>query len=83
MARKPVLVQLTQDLDAQLDRLAATQGRSKSALVRDAVAEYATRRSIELKEQQMREAYARIPDDGEFDQWAEDIANDMLDEESW
>ena len=78
-----MLVQLTQDLDAQLDRLAATQGRSKSALVRDAVAEYATRRSIELKEQQMREAYARIPDDGEFDQWAEDSANDMLDEESW
>lgn len=78
-----MLVQLTEDLDAQLDRLAATQGRSKSALVRDAVAEYATRRSIELKEQQMREAYARIPDDGEFDTWAEESAQDMLDEESW
>lgn len=83
MPRKPVLLHLTEELDEQIDKLAAAQGRSKSALVREAVTEYAKRRSTELKEQQMRDAYARIPDDGEFDQWAEDSLEDMLEEESW
>lgn len=83
MARKPVLLHLTDDLDDQIDKLALAEGRSKSALVRDAVAEYATRRSRELKEKQEREAYARMPEDGEWDQWAEDSLEDMLAEESW
>lgn len=83
MARKPVLLQLTEDLDGQLDALSAAEGRSKSALVREAVAEYAARRSVELKDLTMREAYARVPDDDEFVGWAENSAKDLLDEESW
>lgn len=83
MARKPVLVQLTEDLDAQLDRLATAEGRSKSALVRDAVAEYATRRSVELKEHQMLAGYTAIPDDDEFDAIADANVEAMVSEEPW
>lgn len=83
MPRKPVLLHLTEELDEQIDKLAAAQGRSKSALVRDAVAEYASKWSREVLEQQEREAYARMPDDDEFDAWAADSARDLLDEESW
>ena len=83
MSRKPVLVQLNEDLIAELDQLSQQQGRSRSAVVRDAVERYVVNESDAAKDRRMIEAYRLIPDDGEFDAWAEVSAKEMLEEESW
>lgn len=81
--RKAVLVQMNDDLLAKLDRLAGEVGRSRSAVVRDAVERYVVQESIAEKDRRMVEGYTRIPDDDEFDAWAEWDAEDLVREEPW
>lgn len=83
MTRKPVLLQFTEELLDELDRLSEAQGRSRSAVVREAVRRYVTDQSTALKDEQMREAYRRIPDNDEFADWAEASLRQMIEEEPW
>lgn len=83
MSRKPVLIQLSDELISQLDEVVEEQGRSRSAIVRDAVERYVATESIAAKDRRLIEAYARVPDDGEWADWAEAGLRDLLEEESW
>ena len=66
MARKQVLLHLSAEELAKLDELASEKGRSRSAVVRDAIERYVVTESTAEKERRHREGYERIPDD-EFD----------------
>lgn len=83
MARRQVLVQLTDELVRKLDRLRKEKGRSRSALVRDAVERYVTHESNEEKDRRLIEGYTRFPPDGEFDAVHEEAARRMVEEEPW
>ena len=61
MARTQTLVQLSDELLAQLDARVAREGRSRSELIREAVAGYlAADRAADI-DRQIVEAYARQP----------------------
>lgn len=61
MARIQTLVQLSDELLSQLDARAAREGRSRSDLIREAVAAYlAADRAADI-DRQIVEAYARRP----------------------
>lgn len=63
MARKEVLVQLDDDLIAQLDRLAKAEGTSRSELLRrGAAAVLAAADELEA-DRALRDAYQRVPQD--------------------
>lgn len=83
MARKPVLVQFDDELLARLDRVSEEKGRSRSAVVREAVERYVVKESVEEKDRRTIDGYTRIPDDGEFDAWAEASVREMIAEEPW
>lgn len=83
MPRKPVLVQLSEELIEKLDELTEAQGRSRSAVVRDAVERYVVKESEAEKDRRMIEGYTRMPPDDEFDDWAEDNLKRMVEEEPW
>lgn len=67
MARKPVLLHLSEEELEKLDELVAQAGRSRSAVVREAITRYVATESVAEKERRHREGYERIPYDGEFD----------------
>ena len=83
MSRKPVLVQFNDELIAELDQLSQQQGRSRSAVVRDAVERYVVKESDAAKDRRTIEGYTRIPDDGEFMTAAEENLQRMVGEEPW
>lgn len=83
MARKPVLVQFTDELLAKLDELGHSRQRSRSALVREAVERYVAHESEAEKDRRLIEGYTRHPPDDEFDEWAEESARELFEEESW
>jgi hypothetical protein len=61
MARTQTLVQLTDDLVAQLDAEAKRQGRSRSALVRCVLAEYLRSRSEQAEVARYVQSYRDRP----------------------
>jgi predicted DNA-binding protein len=84
IARKQTLVQLTDELVDLLDREAARRGKSRSAVIREAI-EAHLHDEIEADiGRQIAEGYRRIPETEEELEWA-DIATDeamaRLDEE--
>jgi metal-responsive CopG/Arc/MetJ family transcriptional regulator len=83
MARKPVLVQFDEDLLERLDDLSSALGRSRSAMVRDAVARYVAQESEAEKDRRLVEGYTRFPDSGEFAAAAEEGARRLIEEEPW
>lgn len=83
MARKPVLLHLSAEELARLDALVAEKGRSRSAVVRDAIERYVTQESIAEKERRYAEGYRQMPPDGEFDEWAREGLTRLVDEEPW
>ena len=83
MARKQVLVQLTEELVSKLDELAGQTGLSRSAMVRDAVERYVVKESEAEKDRRLIEGYTKYPPDGEFDEMAEDAARRLIEEEPW
>lgn len=83
MARAQTLVQLSDTLLAVLDQRAAQRGISRSQLIREAI-EAHLRDDLEAEiSRQIVEGYTRIPDDREFDDWAETSAREMIAEEPW
>lgn len=88
VARKQTLVQLNDELVELLDREAARSGRSRSAVIREAI-EAHLHDEIEAEiSRQIVEGYKRIPETEEELEWA-DIATEQLlapddgDDDSW
>jgi len=71
MARKQVIVQLSDQILADLDALAAKDGVSRSEVIRRAVTAHVRDRKWEEWDRISNEAYARIPDDPELTAWQE------------
>lgn len=83
MARKQTLVQLTDALLRRLDERAAREGRSRSALIRDAIEAYLYDEAQVEIDRQIREGYERIPETDEELAWAEASGREGIREEPW
>jgi metal-responsive CopG/Arc/MetJ family transcriptional regulator len=83
MPRTQTLVQLTQDLLRRLDERAAREGRSRSALIRDAIEAYLYDEARARIDREIVEGYERIPTTEEEMAWAEKEAREMIREEPW
>lgn len=80
MARTQTLVQLSDELLAQLDSYRAREGRSRSEVVREAIERYlATDREAEA-DRLIVDAYRRQPPE---DVWNEQAAKQMISAEPW
>ncbi len=83
MARTQTLVQLSEELLRRLDERAAREGRSRSALIREAIeAHLFDERSAEL-DRLMVEGYERMPNTEEEMREAEASAREAILEEPW
>lgn len=81
--RTQTLVQLSRVLLQRLDERAAREGRSRSALIRDAIDAYLYDEEEARIDREIREGYERIPVTDEEMAWAEASARDMIEEEPW
>ncbi|MFN2470195.1 MAG: ribbon-helix-helix domain-containing protein [Gaiellaceae bacterium] len=81
MARQQTLVQLTDGLLAALDERAARTGRSRSALIRDAIDQYLAAGDAAAVDRAIVEGYRRMPpaDDG----WARAGSDESIRREPW
>jgi metal-responsive CopG/Arc/MetJ family transcriptional regulator len=77
------LVQLNEALLRRLDERAAREGRSRSALVRDAIEAYLYDEAKAGIDREIIEGYERIPTTEEEMRWAEANAREMVEEEPW
>lgn len=83
VSRTQTLVQLTDELLRRLDERAAREGRSRSALIRDAIEEYLYDEAKARIDREIIEGYERIPTTDEEMAWAEANAREMVEEEPW
>ncbi|MDQ3725277.1 MAG: ribbon-helix-helix protein, CopG family [Actinomycetota bacterium] len=83
MPRTQTLVQLTGDLLRRLDERAAREGRSRSALIRDAIEAYLHDETKARIDREIIEGYERIPETEEEMAWAESETREMIREEPW
>lgn len=83
MPRTQTLVQLTEDLLRLLDERAAREGRSRSALIRDAIETYLHNEQRDRITREIIEGYERIPPTEEEMAWAEKEAREAIREEPW
>lgn len=81
--RTQTLVQLSRSLLNRLDERAAREGRSRSALIRDAIGAYLYDEEEARIDREIREGYERIPVTDEEMAWAEASARDAVEEEPW
>jgi predicted transcriptional regulator len=76
IARKQVLVQLSDELVGLLDGIAARRGISRSALIREAVESHLhDEREAEI-DRQIVDAYTRMPQTEEELEWADIVAQE-------
>jgi metal-responsive CopG/Arc/MetJ family transcriptional regulator len=83
VARTQTLVQLTTDLLRRLDERAAREGRSRSALIRDAIEAYLYDEEKARIDREIVEGYERIPPTEEEIAWAEAGVKEDIEEEPW
>lgn len=83
MARTQTLVQLTEDLLRRLDERAAREGRSRSALIRDAIEAYMYDEEKARIDREIVEGYERMPVTDEEMEIAEREARNAVEEEPW
>jgi len=81
--RTQTLVQLTDSLLRRLDERAAREGRSRSALIRDAIEAYLHDETKARIDREIIEGYERIPETEEELAWAESETREMIREEPW
>ncbi len=81
--RTQTLVQLTQTLLRRLDERAAREGRSRSALIRDAIEDYLYDEEQAEISRQIVEGYERIPQTDAETAGLEREAREMIREEPW
>jgi metal-responsive CopG/Arc/MetJ family transcriptional regulator len=78
IARKQTLVQLSDDLIAALDARAAREGKSRSALIREAVQQHLHDEVEAEIDRQIVEGYTRLPQTEEEMEWGDRMAADVL-----
>lgn len=83
MARTQTLVQLTGALLRRLDERAAREGRSRSALIRDAIEAYLYDEEKARIDREIVEGYERIPITDEEMAVAEKETREAIREEPW
>jgi metal-responsive CopG/Arc/MetJ family transcriptional regulator len=83
MARTQTLVQLSEELLRRLDERAAREGRSRSALIRDAIEEYLASETRDEITRLIIEGYERIPETEEELSAAEREGREAIREEPW
>lgn len=83
MARTQTLVQLTEDLLRRLDERAAREGRSRSALIRDAIEAYLYDEEKARIDREIVEGYERMPVTDEEMAIAEAGVREDIEEEPW
>jgi metal-responsive CopG/Arc/MetJ family transcriptional regulator len=83
MGRTQTLVQLTEDLLRRLDERATREGRSRSALIRDAIEAYLYDEERARITREIIEGYERIPPTEEEMKMAEANAREAVEEEPW
>jgi metal-responsive CopG/Arc/MetJ family transcriptional regulator len=83
MARTQTLVQLTEDLLRRLDERAAREGRSRSALIRDAIESYLYDEEKARIDREIVEGYERMPITDEEMKSAEAGVREDIEEEPW
>jgi metal-responsive CopG/Arc/MetJ family transcriptional regulator len=83
MARTQTLVQLTRELLFRLDERAAREGRSRSALIRDAIEAYLADDARDEISRQIIAGYERIPETEEEMAIAEQETIQLIREEPW
>lgn len=83
MPRTQTLVQLTEALLRRLDERAAREGRSRSALIRDAIEEYLYDEAQAEIDRRIIEGYERIPETEEEMAVAEREGRELVREEPW
>lgn len=81
--RTQTLVQLNDVLLQRLDERAAREGRSRSALIRDAIEEYLHDEEQVRIDREIREGYERIPETEEELASAERAGREGIREEPW
>jgi metal-responsive CopG/Arc/MetJ family transcriptional regulator len=81
--RTQTLVQLSRALLQRLDERAAREGRSRSALIRDAIDAYLYDEEEARIDREIREGYERIPETDEELAAAEREGREMVREEPW
>lgn len=81
--RTQTLVQLSDELLGRLDERAAREGRSRSALIRDAIEEYLYDEAKAKIDREIIEGYERIPTTDEEMEIAEASAREGVEEEPW
>lgn len=83
MTRTQTLVQLSDELLRRLDERAAREGRSRSALIRDAIEVSLANETRDEISRRIVEGYERMPQtDDEFD-WDDAEAREAIREEPW
>ena len=83
MSRTQTLVQLTEDLLRRLDERAAREGRSRSALIRDAIKAYLHDEERDRITREIIEGYERIPPTEDEMEIAEGGLREEIEEEPW
>jgi metal-responsive CopG/Arc/MetJ family transcriptional regulator len=83
MSRTQTLVQLSTNLLRRLDERAAREGRSRSALIRDAIEAYLHDEERERITREIIEGYERIPTTDEEMRIAELEGREAIREEPW
>jgi metal-responsive CopG/Arc/MetJ family transcriptional regulator len=83
VSRTQTLVQLTEKLLQRLDERAAREGRSRSALIRDAIEAYLHDEAKAKIDREIVEGYERIPTTDEEMEIAEASAREGVEEEPW
>lgn len=83
VTRTQTLVQLNEELLRRLDERAAREGRSRSALIRDAIEAYLYDEEKARIDREIIEGYERIPTTEEEMKIAEVSAREMIEEEPW
>jgi metal-responsive CopG/Arc/MetJ family transcriptional regulator len=78
IARRQILVQLSDDLVSLLDGVAARRGVSRSALIREAIESHLHDEQEAEIDRQIVEAYKRMPQTEEEIEWAERGLSEML-----
>lgn len=83
VARTQTIVQLSYELLRRLDERAAREGRSRSALIREAIGAYLHDEENARIDREIREGYERIPETEVDLKEAEREAREAIREEPW
>lgn len=83
IARKQTLVQLSDELVSVLDQRAANDGRSRSAVIREAIEQYLETEIDAVISRRIVEGYTRIPQTDDEPIWDDEDALRVIDEEPW